>query len=102
MKLKIQNASKDVVMTSKFKKSLDKVYKQGKDLNKLLDVIVRITEGALTDLKYHNHKLVKDNYYINCYECHIEPDWLLIYRLEQDELILVCVDTGSHSSLFKM
>ena len=45
--------------------------------------------------------LKDDKYYKNCGECHIEPDWLLVYQYYEDELILVLVNTGSHSDLFR-
>ena len=45
--------------------------------------------------------LKDDKYYKNCGECHIEPDWLLVYQYYENELILVLVNTGSHSDLFR-
>ena len=50
--------------------------------------------------KYHNHKLINDKFYKDCYECHIESDWLLIYIIDNDKLILLLFSTGSHSDLF--
>mgnify|MGYP001659381956 len=52
-------------------------------------------------MKYKNHSLVNDKYYKDCNECHINPDWLLIYRYNKDKLLLLLIDTGSHSELFK-
>ena len=49
----------------------------------------------------HNHLLINDRYYKDCYECHIEPDWLLIYKYDNNKLILILVETGSHSNLFR-
>lgn len=86
--------------TNKFKKHIKKIKKQGKDLNKLYKVIESLTNGEPLDIKYHNHKLINDDNYSNCYECHIEPDWLLIYKIYEDTLILLLFDTGSHSELF--
>ena len=51
--------------------------------------------------KYKDHKLINDKYYINCRECHIEPDWLLVYQYEDNRLNLLLVATGSHSEIFK-
>ena len=51
--------------------------------------------------KYKNHMLTNSKHYKNCGECHIEPDWLLVYQYRNEELILLLIDTGSHSELFK-
>ena len=90
-----------VKLSARFNKSLKKVLKQGKNIDKLLDVVDILANGEELPYKYHNHRLVNDNLYVNCYECHIEPDWLLIYRYNYDELVLVLVNTGSHNHLFK-
>ena len=86
--------------TNNFKKQYKKVKKKGKDLSKLHKLIEKIVNGEKLDDKYHNHKLIDNNFFKNCYECHIEPDWLLIYRLNDNELILLLIATGSHSILF--
>lgn len=86
--------------SSKFKKSLKRITKQGKDIEKLLDVVDKLAVKEELEEKYKNHNLVNDKYYKNCSECHIEPDWLLIYQYNDNELILLLVDTGSHSKLF--
>lgn len=52
------------------------------------------------DSKYRDHQLINDRRYKGCRECHIEPDWLLVYKYNNDELILFLVETGSHSELF--
>lgn len=54
----------------------------------------------MLDVKYKNHNLTNDKNYNNCSECHIEPDWLLVYQYINDELILLLINTGSHSELF--
>lgn len=86
--------------SSKFKKSLKRITKQGKDIEKLLDVVDKLAVKEELEEKYKNHNLVNDKYYKNCGECHIEPDWLLIYQYNDNELILLLVDTGSHNKLF--
>ena len=48
-----------------------------------------------------NWQMANDSIYKNCSECHIEPDWLLIYKIQNEELILLLFSTGSHSELFK-
>lgn len=47
-----------------------------------------------------NHKLINDKYFTDCNECHIEPNWLLVYKIKNNELILLLFATGSHSDLF--
>ncbi len=85
--------------TNEFKKSLKKVTKQGKDTKKLLDVVDKIIKKEKLDIKYKDHALYNDKRYHGCRECHIEPDWLLVYKYLDDELILVLVNTGSHSEV---
>ena len=78
----------DVVYSIKFKKSLKKMQKQNKDLDELLDVVDKLAQKEELDPKYRNHKLKDDKYYKNCSECHIRPDWLLIYQYNDNELLL--------------
>lgn len=89
-----------VEFMSSFKKGYKKVKKQGKNLEKLHLVIENLANGKTLDLKYKDHFLINNKYYNNCRECHIEPDWLLIYKYNNDKLILFMVETGSHSELF--
>ena len=65
-------------------------------------VIELLACGKELDSKYNDHILNDSKYYKSCRECHIEPNWLLIYKVVDDELILYLVDTGSHSDLFDM
>lgn len=90
-----------VKYTSSFKKSLKKILKQGKDYNKLKTVITKLANKEELEEKYRNHQLSNDKDYINCKECHVEPDWLLVYKYQEETLFLLLVDTGSHSELFK-
>lgn len=91
----------DVVYSTKFKKALKKLIKQGKDINELFDIIDKLANDEKLNMKYKNHSLVNYKYYNDCNECHINPDWLLIYRYNKDKLLLLLIDTGSHSELFK-
>ena len=91
----------EIKYSNTFKKSLKKAIKQGKDIDKLLNVVEKLANKEQLEPKYRNHNLIDDKYYKSCGECHIEPDWLLVYQYRDKELILVLVDTGSHSSLFK-
>lgn len=90
----------EVKYANTFKKSLKRVTKQGKDINKLMYVIRKLANKEELEQRYNNHNLIDNKYYKNCGECHIEPDWLLVYRYYDEELILLLVDTGSHSNLF--
>ncbi len=90
-----------VDFTNNFKKQYSKIERQGKNLDKLYYVINKLSNGEELEEKYKNHHLVNNKKYKNCMECHIEPDWLLIYRIDHNNLILVLSHTGSHSELFK-
>lgn len=90
----------DVRYSQEFKKSLKKVTKQGKNIEKLLDVVDKLVYKEKLESKLKNHKLKDDGYFYDYYECHIEPDWLLVYKYLNDELVLLLVKTGSHSDLF--
>jgi mRNA interferase YafQ len=90
----------EVQYSSKFKKGLKKNIKQGKDINKLLDVVDKLATKEKLEPKHKDHQLVNDGIYNNCRECHIEPDWLLVYKYNENELILLLINTGSHSEVF--
>ena len=101
MKIDLSTNTKYLVRNSStFNSGLKRVYKQGKDLEKLKKVILEIANGNILGEKYKDHLLSNSKHYKNCRECHIEPDWLLVYRIDNDELILLLIDTGSHSDLF--
>ena len=70
--------------------------KSGKDLEKLLYVVEEISAGRKLDENYKDHPIKCK--YINKRDCHIEPDWILIYAIEEDEVILY--RTGTHSDIF--
>ena len=73
--------------------------KQGKSVELLLDVVeILAGEGAL-DPKYQDHALAGG--YIGHRECHIQPDWLLIYKIDGGQLLLTLTRTGTHSELFR-
>lgn len=85
-----------LVTQTRFEKDLKKYKKRGKDIGKLKAVIDMLQDEELLPPKYRNHKL-KGNW-VDCWECHIEPDWLLVYKKTTTELVLVAM--GSHSDLF--
>lgn len=89
--------------STQFKKSLKKITKQGKKIDELKEVIDKLADGKELDTTYNNHKLKNDKYYKDCWECHLgstRSDWLLIYQYDNEKLILLMVNTGSHSELF--
>ena len=90
----------EIKYANTFRKSLKKAIKQGKDINKLLFIVNKLANEEVLEPQYRNHNLINDKYYKNCGECHIENDWLLIYQYSERDLILLLVDTGSHSNLF--
>ncbi len=102
MKINIEESIYEVKTTSRFNKNLKIIIKQNKDIEKLIKVVEKLANKQILDSKYKNHKLINDKNFKNCNECHIEPDWLLIYRIENNELILLLLATGSHSDLFNM
>ena len=87
-----------VKFTSAFKKSYKLMKKRGYDLSLLDDVVNHLRQGNLLEEKYQDHILKGD--YAGFHECHIKPDWLLIYFIEENILTLTLVNTGSHSDLF--
>ena len=88
----------DLVMTTQFRKDLKRINKRGKDLSLLKDVLQTLREEQALEEKYHDHALTGNN--IGFRECHIQPDWLLVYAINKEELILTASRTGSHSDLF--
>ena len=90
----------EIIMTSAFKKELKNLKTRNKDLSKLNEIVNKLANDEKLDLKNRDHSLVNNLRFQNCRECHIEPDWLLVYKKNYDELILFLIETGSHSDLF--
>lgn len=89
-----------LVLTGKFKKGLKSAQKRGLDISLLNFVVDALIQGNALDAKYQDHGL--KGKWEGFRECHIQPDWLLIYLIENDILTLTLVATGSHADLFKM
>lgn len=89
----------DVQFTSQFKKDVKLAEKQNKNLNKLFEVIEILANGETLDARYKDHSLTGN--YKGTRECHIEPDWLLIYEIRNNILVLMLYRLGTHSELFK-
>lgn len=85
-----------IVVSNRFKKDLKTIIKRKYDLNLLNEVIDGICLNGTIDAKYKDHNLLGQ--YSNFRECHIQSDWLLIYRIYDSELFLF--RTGTHSDLF--
>ncbi|MBN1659783.1 MAG: type II toxin-antitoxin system YafQ family toxin [Anaerolineae bacterium] len=83
--------------TSQFKRDVRHLQRAGKDLLKLKMVLESLVSGEEVAPRYRDHVLVGQ--YKGTRECHLEPDWLLIYELAESELVLI--RTGSHSDLFR-
>lgn len=88
----------EVVPTSKFKKELKKMKMRGFDITLLKAVVKKLANGEDLPIKNNSHRL--SGSYSDYYECHIKPDWLLIYQFIEDKLMLSLVRTGTHSDLF--
>lgn len=85
-----------LIQEGRFEKDIKKAIKRGKDMQKLFDIINLLAQNKQLPIKNQNHKLqgnLKDYW-----ECHIEPDWLLIYKKTSTTIILSRI--GSHSDLF--
>ena len=86
-----------IVYTTQFKKDYKRISKQNKKLDKLKFIIEKILSDKKLEPKYKDHQLIA--YFKGYRDCHIESDWLLIYKITGDKLILE--RTGSHSELFR-
>ena len=89
-----------LVLTSKFKKGLKLAKRRGLDIALLDDVVEKLLHGIALEEKNVDHEL--KGKFRGFRECHIQPNWLLIYLLEDEILTLTLVDTGTHSDLFNL
>ena len=88
----------EVIYTGQFKRSFKKCIKRGLNVNTFTDALDILQEKGSLPPEYRPHKLTGQ--YSGCWECHLEPDWLLIWRQDDVVLELILVDTGTHSDLF--
>lgn len=84
--------------TAKFQKDLKRVQKRGYNISLLTEVIKKLADGEQLPEKNKDHQLQGN--YAGCRECHITPDWLLVYEIDGNELFLYLTRTGTHSDLF--
>lgn len=87
-----------ITYTKQFKKSLKLCLHRGLKAELLNTVLNILSESGKLPVKYRPHKL--KGMYSGCWECHIQPDWLLVWQQNDIELSLLLVDTGSHSDIF--
>lgn len=87
-----------VKTTKQFEKDFRLMVKQGRNTEKLKAVMKRLADEESLDMRYKDHKLIGN--LEGHRECHIEPNWLLLYRIKQNERAIIFVRTGSHSDIF--
>jgi mRNA interferase YafQ len=83
---------------SRFRRDLKRMFKRGKDIGKLKGIIVMLANEITLPIKYRDHSLTGN--WFGYRECHVEPDWLLIYRILTEEKQIYLARTGTHSDLF--
>ena len=88
----------EVKPTARFRKDYKLMAKRGLPMELLDEIIVMLADGIPLPVYNRDHELTGG--WVSCRECHIQPDWLLIYRVEEDVLVLSLTRTGSHSDLF--
>jgi mRNA interferase YafQ len=89
----------ELLKTSRFKAGVKLARKRGLDISLLENVIEKLRLDQPLDAKHRNHEL--SGKFKGVWECHIQPDWLLLYLKDNGVLVLTLVDTGSHSDIFK-
>ncbi len=89
----------ELLKTSRFKAGVKLARKRGLDISLLEDVIEKLRLDQPLEAKHHNHEL--SGKFKGVWECHIQPDWLLLYLKDNGVLVLTLIDTGTHSDIFK-
>lgn len=87
-----------VVFTPNFKRDYKLVQKRGYEMELLKEVIAKLANGKELPERNRDHALTGN--YRGCRECHVKPDWLLVYQIVDEELMLYLTRTGTHSDLF--
>ena len=88
----------DLAITTQFRKDLKRIRKRGYDLSKLDCILQKLRAEEPLPEQNRDHDLIGD--YKGFRECHIEPDWLLVYAVDKEKIILTASRTGTHSDLF--
>ena len=87
------------ITTNRFEKDYKLMQRRDKEINKLDAIMRKLVHGEALDIKYKDHTLKGD--FKNRRECHIEPDWLLVYKIDKNEKAIIFERTGSHADLFE-
>lgn len=87
------------ITTNRFEKELEKMKKRGLDVDDIKIIMKKLIHDEPLEPKHKNHPLVGN--YVGYWECHIHPDWLLMYKLDNKENTITFFRTGTHSDLFK-
>ena len=90
---------REIRFTGSFRKDLKLAKRQGRNIEKLFEVIGILADGGILEERYRDHGL--SGQYSDVRECHIESDWLLIYQIVEDSNVLVLDRIGTHSELFR-
>ena len=90
----------EIKNTTQFKKDYKLAKRRGLNLNLLKDIVIKLANGETLAPKHKDHSLSGN--WTGHRECHIQPDWLLIYRYEEEVLVLTLSRTGTHSDLFNL
>ncbi len=88
----------EILQTSQFKRDLKIAIKRNYDTDLLSEIVQKLSVGEQLPKRNKDHALVGS--YKKCRECHITPDWLLIYKIDKDLLVLLLTRTGTHTDLF--
>lgn len=90
--------SYNIKATHQYDKDVKLAKKRGLDINKLIDIVCKLASDETLPARNRDHALTGN--YEGCRECHISPDWLLIYQKAEEIKLLTLIRTGSHSDLF--
>jgi len=88
----------EVKLTNKFRRDYKTMAKRGKSMSLLQDIVAYLANGIELPQNNRDHELIGN--WSGHRECHIQPDWLLVYRIEEEVLVLTLTRTGTHSDLF--
>ena len=84
-----------------FEKDYKKIRKQGMPVREMWDIVRKLQRREKLPLRNRDHGLLNDGIFKNVRECHIRPDWVLVYAIQEEELILLLLRTGSHSEILE-
>ena len=87
-----------VITSNRFEKDLKRCVKRGLNMRLIYEAILILEENGVLPIQYRPHKLTGDKQGI--WECHIQPDWLMTWEQDNDQLTLLFLQTGTHSDIF--